>query len=439
MRERRFSLPFSMLSVVIALLLLCAGARPGHAVVISMASTPDFTGVTLINGILAYSPPPSQPAGGGPTPSFSPPPLTASDPPGAVAVALPTGAAIFSDPGAIGTGNTYAAFDTVFEHLTAALTGADGATADAMRSFAPMTLAFNHRSAASDRQIAQLDDAGLAFPAALQRSGAWLRGIGSFQSARSEGAAPGYSGQSGGFLAGIDHGFTPDLTLGIAGGYGHTGLSQSDGTSGDIDTPRLIAYGLYRAGPVALEGTLGFAYDRISTVRPAGGANAGEAHNGFEKNAALQAAYPLSVGDVAVVPHLGLQYVRLDENHFTESGAGSADLTAGSTTTESLQPSIGASLLKSFAAGDGVTLIPALKASFAHELLDTARNLVLTSAAGTAVNAFGISGAHNTVIIGPAVTARLGDTLELTGDYTLTLGLGKSTAHTVIAGARAAF
>jgi hypothetical protein len=43
------------------------------------------------------------------------------------------------------------------------------------------------------------------------------------------------------------------------------------------------------------------------------------------------------------------------------------------------------------------------------------------------------------VIVGPAVTARLRDTLELIGNYTLTLGLGKSTAHGVMAGARLAF
>jgi outer membrane autotransporter protein len=382
----------------------------------------------------SFTPPPSQPASG--TPSFSPQPLTATDPPGSVTVALPPAApSIFSGTAAIGTDNTYAAFDTVFEHLSAALTGADGAAAETARSFAPMVLAFN------DKQITQLDDAGIAFPATLKRFGAWARGIGAFQSAHSAGAAPGYRGQSGGLLTGIDRAVTPDLTLGIAAGYSHSDLTQSDGTSGTIETPRLIAYGLYRAGPVAIEATLGAAYDRISTTRPVAGTatNASEGHNGFEKNAALQAAYPLSVGDIALVPHLGLQYVRLDENKFAESGAGTANLAAGSSTTESLQPSIGASLLKSISLGGDVTLIPAFKASYARELLDTSRNLALTSAAGTAVEALGVSAAHNTVIIGPAVTARLGDSLELTGDYKLTLGLGKSTAQTVIAGARAAF
>ncbi|HEX4195264.1 MAG TPA: autotransporter outer membrane beta-barrel domain-containing protein [Stellaceae bacterium] len=436
MRERRSSLPF-WLSFIAFALSICGAAREGHAVGMTVAAISDgFAGIVATPP--TYSPPPSQPAVSPPT--YSPPPLTAKDPPGSVAVALPAAPSIFSDPSAVGTDNTDAAFDTVFEHLTASLTSPGDDVDRTASSFAPLTLALN------DKQTAQLSDATLAFPAPAKPYGVWARGIGTFQSAHSEGAAPGYSSRSGGFLTGMDRGITPDLTLGIAAGYSHTDLSQSDGTSGTIETPRLLAYGLYRAGPVALEGTLGLAYDRIDTARPVLGSrgsgsstDASEGHNGFEKNAALQAAYPLALGDMVLVPHLGLQYVRLDETKFAESGAGGADLAAGSVTTESLQPSIGASLLKSFAVGDGTTLIPSLKASYARELLDTSRNLALSTANGTSINALGVAAARNTVIVGPALTARLRDTLELTGNYMLTLGLGKSTAHSVMAGARLAF
>ncbi|HWE74463.1 MAG TPA: autotransporter outer membrane beta-barrel domain-containing protein [Stellaceae bacterium] len=431
MRERRSSLPFRFASFAFALL-ACGVVSPVNASSITAISINPAGGSNNATPTI-YSPPPLQPAPS--TTTFSPPPLIPSEPPstGAAAVALPAAPSIFSDPSTIGTDNTFAAFDTVFEHLTASLTGA-GDVNHTASSFAPMTLALNNK------QTAQLSDANLAFPATAQRHGVWAHGVGTFQSAHSQGAAPGYSGQSGGFLTGIDRSLTPDLTLGIAAGYSHTNLSQSDGTSGTIQTPRLLAYGLYRAGPIALAGTFGLAYDRIGTARPVNtGTNATEGHNGFEKNAALQAAYPLALGDMALVPHLGLQYVRLDETKFSESGAGSADLSAGGSTTQSLQPSIGASLVKPFAVGDGATLIPSVKAAYARELLDTSRNLVLSTASGTSINALSTSAAHNTVIVGPAVTARLRQSLELTANYTLTLGLGKSTAHSVMAGARLAF
>jgi outer membrane autotransporter protein len=334
------------------------------------------------------------------------------------------------------TADTQMASDTVFQHLDAALSGEGVDEIDtAVAAATPIKLALN------DSQVAQLSDANLNVAAALKRYGGWFRALGAFQSAHSQGPAPGYSGRSGGFLAGIDRSITSDLTLGIAGGYSHTDLSQSDGTSGTIETPRLLGYGLYRVGQLAFEATFGIGYDRISTARPVAalGASAVEGHNGFEKSAALQAAYPLAVADYTVVPRAGVQYTRLDETKFSESGAGGFDLASGGDTTESLQPSIGASVFKSITTETGVKITPELTARYARELLGTSRNLVLTSAAGAAVNAIGVSAAHNTVIVGSALTVRLDDALEFTGDYQLTLGLGKSTGHTVIAGARATF
>ena len=349
-------------------------------------------------------------------------------------VAIPTNSAIFSDTPSVGTDNSYAALDTVFDHLTASLTddGNDDVET-ALASATPLQFAFN------GGQVAQLSDAAQGLPAAMKRNGGWFRAIGAFNSAHGQGAAPGYSGRSGGFLAGIDQKITSDLTLGLAGGYSHTDLSQSDGTAGTIETPRVIGYGLYRIGNLALEErTLGLAYDRITTARPiaALGASAVEGHNGFEKNVALQAAYPLAAADYTIVPRAGIQYARLDENKFTESGASGFDLASGANTTESLQPSVGASVLTSFATDGGIRITPEFKALFAHELLGTSRNLVLTTASGSAVNALGVSAAHNTLTIGPTLTAQWAGGVELVADYKLALGLGKSVGHTIFGGIR---
>ncbi|HXE27557.1 MAG TPA: hypothetical protein VN656_03535, partial [Stellaceae bacterium] len=78
-------------------------------------------------------------------------------------------------------------------------------------------------------------------------------------------------------------------------------------------------------------------------------------------------------------------------------------------------------------------------ATYAHELLSTSRNLVLTTASGSAMNATAVTPAHNILTLGPRITARLTGDLELVADYTLSLGLGKSVGHTIFAGARKAF
>lgn len=169
------------------------------------------------------------------------------------------------------------------------------------------------RTAAPRPQTAQFNDASLAFPAALQRADAWLRGIGAFQSVRSDDAGPARVAAAAASSPASIAASRPRSDPRHASGYNHTDLSQFDGTSGTVDTPRLIASGLYRAGPNALDGTLGAAYDRIGTSRPvaSSGTNANEGHNGAEKNAA-RAAYPLAPGDMVLMAHLALQCLQLD-------------------------------------------------------------------------------------------------------------------------------
>ncbi len=304
----------------------------------------------------------------------------------------------------------------------------------ALSKTAPTMLAFNGKLAQLGRALPRLPDVAKQY-------GGWFRAIGSFQSTHGQGAAPGYSGRTGGFLSGLDRAFGDDLILGFAMGYSHTDLSQSDGTTGSVDTPRALVYAAYRIGQLSIEGTLGAAYDRIGTNRPVAalGANAIEGHNGFEQNVALQAAYALPMDGFTVIPRGGIQYVRLSENKFAETGANGFNMSSNGNVVESLQPIVGVSIAKTFTPDDAMKLTPELKASFSHELMSTSRNVVLTTAAGSAANVQGVSAAENTLTLGPTLTAHFAGDLELIADYKLTLGLGKSVGHTIFAGARQGF
>ena len=105
----------------------------------------------------------------------------------------------------------------------------------------------------------------------------------------------------------------PDLTLGTPAATTTPIYRNSTAPAARSIHRELIASGLYRAGPNALDGTLGAAYDRIGTSRPvaSSGTNANEGHNGAEKNAA-RAAYPLAPGDMVLMAHLALQCLQLD-------------------------------------------------------------------------------------------------------------------------------
>ena len=98
--------------------------------------------------------------------------------------------------------------------------------------------------------------------------GGWFKAIGSFASLDGSISTPGFDTQAGGFLAGFDKAFSPNLTGGIALGYLHTNLSEAGGASGSLDTPRLAVYGTYTLGDFAIDATAGYAYDFINSSRP---------------------------------------------------------------------------------------------------------------------------------------------------------------------------
>ena len=87
--------------------------------------------------------------------------------------------------------------DEVFDHLDEIGQASDNVKT-ALAARAPLQLAMN----GALNQVAQL---GSSMPNMLSQYGGWVRGIGNFQSASTQGAVPGYSASGGGFLAGLDH------------------------------------------------------------------------------------------------------------------------------------------------------------------------------------------------------------------------------------------
>ena len=99
----------------------------------------------------------------------------------------------------------------------------------------------------------QLADLLPAIPQAVGQMGGWFKAIGSFASLDGSISTPGFDTQAGGFLAGFDKAFSPNLMGGIALGYLHTNLSEAGGASGSLDTPRLAVYGTYTLGDFAID------------------------------------------------------------------------------------------------------------------------------------------------------------------------------------------
>jgi outer membrane autotransporter protein len=339
---------------------------------------------------------------------------------------------VFGDPTNLAVSGFFDIDDMVFDHIdeTQFGQGADQVKT-ALAGTAPMQIAMNG-------PLQQLAQAGSQMSDTLARYGAWVRGVGNFLDVDNQGAASGFSASGGGVLAGIDHPFGP-LTLGIAGGYSGTDFRQNDGESGDIQTIRGMVYAHYRAAPrIIVDGIAGIAYDRIHTARPitALSSTASESHNAWEENLALQAGYVMPWQGFTLIPRVGAQYLHLAENRFSESGGSGFDLSRGAQNVDSFQPLISLAALHPFTLGNGMHVTPEFKLTYSHELLNPNETLALTTPSGSIVPASAITPAHNTVTLGPSVTLRLNNNVNLFADYKLAIGVGKSTDHVIAAGAR---
>jgi fibronectin-binding autotransporter adhesin len=280
----------------------------------------------------------------------------------------------------------------------------------------------------------QLSQVVAALPAAMSQLGGWFRGLGEFDHLSGSASMPGFTTQAGGFLAGIDRPVADHLIAGIAAGYGHTDLSQGDGERGKIDTPRLALYGSDDLGAWALDGTIGYGYDRIAATRAiaALGATAISNHDGHEANAALQARTRLIAGGIAVTPAAGLQYTHLFETAFTESGASGFDLSVAKRNSDSLRPFLGVSAEESFTTANGTMLTPEADLAYSHELFNTPPSLVAVGGGSFSVD--GLTPSRDALTLGGSVSAAMNDRLDLYAAYHATLPTGNLLAQTVEAG-----
>ena len=102
-------------------------------------------------------------------------------------------------------------------------------------------------------------------PDAMAQMGGWFRATGAFTHLQGDDVASAVTTQNGGFMTGIDRPLGDHVIAGLAAGYSHTNLSQHDGETGSLDTPRVSIYGSYAAGNWALDATAGYAHERIHT------------------------------------------------------------------------------------------------------------------------------------------------------------------------------
>ena len=293
--------------------------------------------------------------------------------------------------------------------------------------------------------LSALGDALSALPQSPLAEGAWFRGIGGFASVNGNSTAPGFTGSTGGFLAGYDRPVAPNIYLGVAGGYQHSSIDEHSTSTGSESSARFAVYGGGFVGPSLITATAGYARDWFDTDRGfAGFGTAAEQHGGNEATVASQWSLPLAIagyggGQASLTPKAGVQFVHLSENAFADSGAGGFDLSASGHGTDSFQPYIGAALAQKFTTDNGTLITPEVRAGYAYETLNNSRLLTVATVGGGTLPAAGVSPSRNQLSAGLGFSVQAAPNLSLYATYDAVLPTGNTTEQTVQAGLRIKF
>jgi outer membrane autotransporter protein len=287
-----------------------------------------------------------------------------------------------------------------------------------------------------------ISDAASNLSQALAAQGAWFRGIGNFASVNGSASAPGFTGSTGGFLAGYDRLIAQNFYLGIAGGYLNSGIDEHSTSSGTEQSARFVLYGGATVGASLFSATAGYAHDWFQTTRTiAGIGTAAESHAGDEATAAGQWSLPMQIrglgenGVATLTPKIGIQYVHLSEGAFAETGGSGFDLSSGARGSDSLQPYVGAALSQKFISESGLEIAPELRFSYAHDVFNP-RFLTVTTASGSAFPVTGVAPSRDQVSTGIGLVIQAAPNLNFYADYDTTLHTGNTTEQTVQAGLR---
>ena len=252
----------------------------------------------------------------------------------------------------------------------------------------------------------------------------------------------GYDADATGMLVGVDNELSDQVKLGVSLTYARTDVSMGGmGGEADVDTIRVGPYISYQpTDEWYISGTASYGVHQQDTERNTMTGTAEAEVDADDISASLNTGYDVAEAkDLVVEPMAGLRTTFYSQDGFTESGAGSSNLSVGSQDSESVESRIGARVAKTFEYHSGETLIPSLTLAWRNEFSEDNENTEARfTGAGSGFEIERGDAPDTAVEIGAGLKAELTQDLSLFGNYTGTF-YDDATNHSIGAGLRISF
>ena len=233
-----------------------------------------------------------------------------------------------------------------------------------------------------------------------------------------------------GAAGGVDYWTSPNLRIGVAFGFGAGHFRVGGGLgSGHVSYTEIAANAGYSEGPLYLTGVLGGAIGSGSTSRdvslPGLAATASGHNSSSQMLGAGEAGYKILEGQgISLTPFAAINLTSQDQDAFTETGAGTMNLSVAAKSSSSSQGILGAHVGLDL----GSSISADLKAGWAHEF--NTRRTISQSFAGIAGTGFTVAGASlpgDSMALGADIQVKLGEGSNAFVHYDGALGAGSST------------
>ena len=278
--------------------------------------------------------------------------------------------------------------------------------------------------------------AGLLDGSPSHTHGVWAKLFGAHGDQTSQDNFAGFGVNTWGMTVGADSLLESKWVVGGALSYAKTDVGMRDFRTGDstgIQTYQAMAYASRNFGAWYLDSMAAYAYQRYDSIRNTTVSGTASGSFGGDQIAArVLAGHPIPLtSKTTVTPLAGLEWQHLDQNGYTETGAGALSLSVQGRSAERLRSTLGAKLETAMELSDGTKLKPSVHAAWMYDFKNSGVDTTATFVGGgPAFVTPGQALARNSFNVGAALA------IQRSRNFTLTLQVDgeKSTGFTSYAG-----
>jgi outer membrane autotransporter protein len=253
--------------------------------------------------------------------------------------------------------------------------------------------------------------------------GMWLQGFGTTIDQDNRQGISGFDAGTVGFAFGADTLLTENLRIGAAFSYGSTDVDTKDSQNNtDISSYQGVLYTSYEMGDYYFDGIASYSLNNYDSSRNVvvGSVNrtALADYDADQYGIKGTVGRTLHYQNLDLLPYVSLNYVRLNTDGYTETGAGAANLIVNPETTNFLQSTVGVSVSQEIKTGNGARFIPEAHIAWLHEYLDEGQiNTSTFTGGGGSFTTNGFDPANDSLNVGASVDFYATESLDIRAAY----------------------